>query len=173
MNKWYMGLVTVLFILLATVVFAAPPSPGDEGTQIGQGGTGESSPQGARRQGPPPEAYTACEGKTAGSTAQFTAPNGETVSGTCTLDGGKLVLRPNRFQGNARDGRRGPPPAAYTACEGKTVGSAAQFTNPRGEMVSGICEEEGGKLVLRPNARRGDGRQGQSRDGAGRSTVGQ
>ena len=57
--------------------------------------------------------------------------------------------------------RRGPPPAAFTACEGKNAGDTAQFENPRGEILTGTCEEPRGKnnranasgLVLRPDNR--------------------
>jgi hypothetical protein len=56
---------------------------------------------GRRRQGPPPEAYTACEGKTVGDTAMFESPRGETVTGTCEQEGDRLVLRPDRGKGNA------------------------------------------------------------------------
>jgi heavy metal sensor kinase len=65
-----------------------------------------------------------------------------------------------------RDERRGPPPEAYKACEGKSAGSSAQFVDPRGETVKGTCEEEDGKLVLRPDLRKGD-RPGQAHDGPG------
>ena len=51
--------------------------------------------RGKRRQGPPPEAYTACEGKSEGDAAEFEGPRGETVTGTCELDGDSLVLRPD------------------------------------------------------------------------------
>ena len=47
--------------------------------------------------------------------------------------------------------RRGPPPEAYSACEGKSAGNEAQFVGPRGEMVTGTCEKEGDRLVLRPD----------------------
>ncbi len=47
-----------------------------------------------RHHGPPPEAYTACEGKSAGDSAEFVSPRGETVKGTCELEGDRLVLRP-------------------------------------------------------------------------------
>jgi hypothetical protein len=97
--------------------------------------------------GPPPEAYTACEGKTAGSKAEFVNPKGETVAGLCLNDGsGKSVLRPDHPPG----GRHGPPPEAYQACAGKTAGNAAQFTGPTGEVIQGLCEAEGDRLVLRP-----------------------
>ena len=109
-----------------------------------------AEPQG--RRGPPPEAYTACEGKNAGDTAQFENRRGETVSGTCENHNGILVLRPEGKQtSNNKRGRRVPPPEAYTACEGKSAGDTAQFENQRGETVSGICQEDNGKLALRPN----------------------
>jgi hypothetical protein len=57
---------------------------------------------GRRPQGPPPEAYSACEGKSAGDTAEFVSPHGDTVTGTCEQEGDRLVLRPD----NPPDGRR-------------------------------------------------------------------
>jgi hypothetical protein len=58
---------------------------------------------GRRHQGPPPEAYTACEGKSEGDTAEFESPRGDTVTGTCEQEGDRLVLRPD----NPPPGRRG------------------------------------------------------------------
>ncbi len=58
---------------------------------------------GGRHQGPPPEAYTACEGKNAGDSAEFESPRGDTVTGTCEEDGDRLVLRPD----NPPPGRQG------------------------------------------------------------------
>jgi hypothetical protein len=59
-----------------------------------------------RRKGPPPEAYTACEGKCAGDTAEFESPHGDTVTGTCVEDGNRLVLRPdNPPEGKGPDKR--------------------------------------------------------------------
>jgi hypothetical protein len=55
---------------------------------------------GGKRQGPPPEAYQACLGKSAGSTSQFVNPRGETVKGRCGEDNGKMVLRPDSNKGN-------------------------------------------------------------------------
>ncbi len=49
---------------------------------------------GRRHHGPPPEAYTACEDKSEGDTAEFVSPRGDTVTGTCELEGDRLVLRP-------------------------------------------------------------------------------
>ncbi|GBC61926.1 hypothetical protein DENIS_2888 [Desulfonema ishimotonii] len=68
----------------------------------------DASAQGnrGRRQGPPPEAYTACEGKSAGDTAEFESPQGDTVTGTCEEDrDGKLVLRPDNPPEGDRGGR--------------------------------------------------------------------
>ena len=52
--------------------------------------------QGGGRPGPPPEAYSACEGKSQGDEAEFTGRNGETVSGVCEFEGDSLVLKPLR-----------------------------------------------------------------------------
>ncbi len=48
-----------------------------------------------RHNGPPPEAYTACEGKSAGDTAEFESPHGDTVTVSCEQQGDRLVLRPD------------------------------------------------------------------------------
>lgn len=45
----------------------------------------------------------------------------------------------------------GPPPEAYTACEGKNAGDTAEFVSPHGDTVTGTCEQEGDRLVLRPD----------------------
>ncbi len=47
--------------------------------------------------------------------------------------------------------RHGPPPEAYTACEGKNAGDPAEFVSPHGDTVTGICEQEGDRLVLHPD----------------------
>ncbi|MCK5782987.1 MAG: hypothetical protein KAH06_00950 [Desulfobacterales bacterium] len=56
-----------------------------------------SQENGRRHQGPPPEAYCACEGKNVGDMAESVSPCGDTVTGTCELerDGDRLVLRPD------------------------------------------------------------------------------
>ncbi len=117
--------------------------------------TAMSQNSGGKRHGPPPEAYTACEGKSAGDAAQFTNPRGDEVEGVCEQAGDRLVLRPDRPGGSAGSSggkrRHGPPPEAYTACEGKSEGDNAQFTSPRGDEVTGVCESEGDRLVLRPD----------------------
>jgi len=54
-------------------------------------------PQGSSdRRGPPPEAFEACEGLSAGDSANFEGRNGDLISGTCENDrDDKLVLRPD------------------------------------------------------------------------------
>jgi hypothetical protein len=141
------------------------------GSAYGAPAAGEVAPQGGQHHGPPPEAYTACEGKTEGSTAQITGRDGETITGICRIADGKLVLRPDRGKGNPVEGRQGPPPEAYAACTGKKTGSISQFIDPRGETLKGTCEEEDGKMVLRPDANKTN-RQGpaQKRDGREQKT---
>ncbi len=119
-----------------------------------------------RRQGPPPEAYTACEGKNSGDEASFESRRGDTVSGTCALEGDRLVLRPDRSQ--MRSGRKhhNPPQEAYTACEGKNSGDEAEFSSPHGDVIKGTCEKEGDRLVLRPeHGKMGSGKMGQDHPG--------
>ena len=110
----------------------------------------------ARRQGPPPEAYAACESKSAGDAAEFISPRGETRTGICEQEGDRLVLRPDDKSARRNNGgkQQGPPPEAYIACENKNIGDDAQFVSPRGETMSGTCEQENDRLVLRPTRSR-------------------
>ncbi len=48
-------------------------------------------------------------------------------------------------------GHNGPPPEAYTACENKNAGDIAEFVSPHGDTVTGTCEQQGDRLVLRPD----------------------
>jgi hypothetical protein len=144
----------LLFIAGSSAYGGQTDSRGTGGAQIKTSATGEVSPHVVPHPGPPPEAYKACEGKTAGGIAQFTSPRGETITGTCMVADGRLVLRPDRAPNNSGDQRRGPPPEAYAACLGKSAGSVAQFVNPWGETVKGTCESEDGKMVLRPDSNR-------------------
>ena len=106
-------LISSAIILAALLVTSQPSQAYDQQ---------ESDQQSSKRRGPPPEAFTACEGKSSGEKSQFQNQRGKTLTGTCEMVGGKhageLVLRPDKQQ----DGkRRGPPQEAYTACEGKTA----------------------------------------------------
>ena len=120
------------------------------------------------RQGPPPEATTACEGKSAGDSAEFEGRNGDSVTGTCEEMNGQLILRPdnppngqNNQQAssggqqsnsdNQNGDRQGPPPEAITACEGKSAGDSADFEGKDGESILGTCEDMNGQLILRPD----------------------
>ena len=123
----------------------------EEGDQLVLRPDNPKGRSGGRRQGPPPEAYEACEGKNAGDEAEFVNRRGETVIGICEEEGDQLVLRPDNPKGRSCGRRQGPPPEAYEACEGKSVGDEAEFVNRRGETVTGICEEEGDRLVLLPD----------------------
>jgi len=74
------------------------------------GSDSSSQEHGRRRhQGPPPEAYCACEDKNAGDTAEFVSPHGDTVTGTCEKErnGDRLVLRPDNPPGGNAGGRPG------------------------------------------------------------------
>ena len=54
------------------------------------------------------------------------------------------MLRPMR-------GHNGPPPEAYTACEGKSAGDKAEFVSPHGDTVTGTCKQNGDRLFLVPD----------------------
>ena len=130
----------ILIVLVLIGIYATNPFGSDASSQE----------TGRRHHGPPAEAYTACEGKNVGDTAEFVSPRGDTVTGTCEQQGDRLVLRPDHAKARSGGRRQGPPPEAYTACEGKAVGDKAEFVSPRGDTVTGTCEEEGDRLVLRP-----------------------
>ena len=134
-------------LLLALVVISQPSNA--------NGGAQDNDKQSSDRRGPPPEAFTVCEGKSAGDTAQFETPRGKMLTGSCEVLGGenagKLVLRPDNHSNKQKNNsRRTPPAEAFTACEGKSVGEVSQFEDRRGEILSGTCEETDNGLVLRP-----------------------
>jgi hypothetical protein len=56
--------------------------------------------EGGQRQGPPPEALTACQGKTAGATVEMKTPRGDLIKGTC-----RMVMIPERDGGRQEPGR--------------------------------------------------------------------
>jgi hypothetical protein len=47
-----------------------------------------------RPNGPPPEAYAACEGKNAGEAVLVETPHGDTIEAVCTLKDDRLFARP-------------------------------------------------------------------------------
>ncbi len=58
---------------------------------------GNNNGQDGRRQGPPPEAIEACEGKQAGDSVEFTGRRGETLKATCEERDGQLVAVPENM----------------------------------------------------------------------------
>jgi hypothetical protein len=116
----------------------------------------------------PPEAYTACEGKSVGDTAELETPHGDLLTGICVEDEDedRLVLRPENPPETDQRKHHGPPPEAYSACEGKDAGDIAELETPEGDLMTGTCveDEDGEQLVLRPDdPPHGEGR---SRDGS-------
>lgn len=69
----------------------------------------------------------------------------------CVCAGGAAVAQDG--QGKRGEGeRRGPPPEALEACEGKAAGDACAFEGRRGEAVEGQCftPDEERPLACRP-----------------------
>ena len=83
--------IALLGILIAVIAF---------------GSDAYSQETGRRHHGPPPEAYTACDGKNAGDKAEFVSTHGDTVTGTCEQEGDRLVLRPDNPPRRNSDGRK-------------------------------------------------------------------
>lgn len=54
----------------------------------------DDGPNNGRRQGPPPEAISACEGKQVGDSVEFTGRKGETLKATCKEMNDQLVAVP-------------------------------------------------------------------------------
>lgn len=86
------GLWCPAFALALAAFFSAP------GQAQGHGGHGTPP-------APPPEAYTACQGKAEGDSVTLTMPDGKTLAGTCRSLDGQLVAMPA-----GRPGAGGPPP---------------------------------------------------------------
>jgi hypothetical protein len=126
------------------------------------------APQGADaggdHRGPPPEALAACQGAKLNQACWFTAPIG-TVNGNCWQPDSNhpLACRPQRgsrdanktlVNGDAADGstqRRGPPPEALAACQGKKPSDACAFGSPRGTENGACFQPEGSHpLACRP-----------------------
>lgn len=80
-------------LVLAMAAFAAACSHA-------QGHGGHGNPP-----SPPPEAYTACQGKAEGDSVTLTMPDGKTLAGTCRSLNGQLVAMPA-----GGPGAGGPPP---------------------------------------------------------------
>lgn len=100
------------------------------------------------RRSPPPEAFEACEGKSANDACSVTTKRGE-LEGTCKAPKDKkpvCVPKDRPQKGDHKKGdegekseRRGPPPEAFEACEGKAAGDVCSVTTKRGEL-EGTCK---------------------------------
>ncbi len=69
------------------------------------GCTETGSRSGGRRQGPPPEAITACEGHQAGDSVEFSGRRGETVKAICQEIDNQLAAVPEGMS-PSEDGKR-------------------------------------------------------------------
>ncbi|MDO6461200.1 hypothetical protein Q4485_10875 [Granulosicoccaceae sp. 1_MG-2023] len=70
--------------------------------QSGGTATTDSKSGGERPSGPPPEAFTACEGKSAGDAVSFSGRGGETMEAVCAEHDGQLVAVPEGGAGPRR-----------------------------------------------------------------------
>ena len=126
--KHSLQLVACIAIMTITAYANGQPPPND----------------GQERHGPPPEAFSACEGKSTGDACTVSTPRGE-LSGTCQMPGGNaLACAPEGHNGGQE--RRGPPPEAFSACEGKSTGDTCTVSTPRGEL-NGACQMPGGNAL--------------------------
>lgn len=109
--------ISVLLLLIFNLAFGQTPGsqyPGSpcERDGLRPGGV-DFEGHGHPPVGPPPEAYSACKDKMAGSASRLITPWGETVRGTCREEGGKLVLIPDRPEGVKMAMRPCPPPRCW------------------------------------------------------------
>lgn len=97
-QTFHRAVMIIVLIMLASVLFTtnsyAETSENETAYSQSCQSDNESS-QNRRHRRPPPEAYSACEGKNAGDRAEFISPHGDRVTGTCEQEGDQLVLRPD------------------------------------------------------------------------------
>ena len=103
------GLLVVAVLSLWAQGVLAQTSPANPGPPGADGG---------RPPGPPPEAFSACSGKTQGTACAMTMPRGDTMSGTCeagpqqkagpgaSSESGQLACRPDRMPPGRPDEKR-------------------------------------------------------------------
>ncbi len=104
-----------------------------------------ASAAGAHPPSPPPEAFTACDGKASGDACSVQIHD-HTIAGTCDTPPGesRLACRPN--------GPPPPPPEAFAACDGKASGDACSVQIHE-HTIAGTCDAPPGesRLACRPN----------------------
>lgn len=123
--------------MMALIAFAAlVPVSG-----WGYGGSG-------RKQGPPSEAVSACEGKKAGESAEFTNRRGEKVRGICTEVDGRLVAR--KEGGNKTRGGKGMKECRKTDEDSRRVprlAAALGLSEIQQKKVGAILEAEQARIA--------------------------
>ncbi|MFT3773352.1 MAG: hypothetical protein QM820_48855 [Minicystis sp.] len=97
---------------------------------------------------PPPEAFTACDGKAKGDACSVQIHD-HTLQGTCDAppNESRLACRPNH-----PPPPHGPPPEAFTACDGKAKGDACSV-QIHDHTLQGTCDAppNESRLACRPN----------------------
>ena len=87
-------------------------NPGGQSAQD-DNGQGQHGRQPMRRRGPPPQAISACQGKSAQAACSFVTPRNDTISGTCLrVREGKVAcvpanMRPPRGARGSQDRQQG------------------------------------------------------------------
>lgn len=111
-QTFYKPVILIVMIMMASVSYATDSYGETTENEAAYSRSYQTDNDGTQNRGhrrPPPEAYSACEGKNAGDTAEFVSPRGDTVTGTCEQerDGDQLVLRPDHPpEGRGRRGER-------------------------------------------------------------------
>ena len=91
---------------------------------------------------PPPEAYTACDGKQVDAACTVTFGD-RTLEGTCAATpDGRLACRPSRPP---------PPPEAFTVCDSKKSGDGCTVTFHERTMDGTCAAVDDGRLACRPS----------------------
>jgi len=126
--------IAVLLLLIFNLAYGQTQGSQDPGSPCERDGLRPSGADfkghGHPPVGPPPEAYSACKDKTAGSASQLTTPWGETIKGTCREEWGKLVLIPDRPEGVKMARCHCPPPRCWCDPFPMPQGCGGRFPPP-------------------------------------------
>lgn len=78
--------------------------------------------------------------------------NGIRIVAAAAIMVGQFAVTGWAFSGpEGRGERRGPPPEAVAACQGKSEGATVEFTGRGGETISGTCRQFQGQLAAMPD----------------------
>ncbi len=99
-QTFYKHIILIIVFIIAGLFHVTEPYAETTENETGYSRSYQTDNDGIQNQRhlrPPLEAYSACEGKNAGDTAEFVSPRGDTVTGTCEQerDGDQLFLRPD------------------------------------------------------------------------------